>query len=51
MLVDEQYAYVLSIVCISIKGLFDCGSFGFGINNKEVLLGIGRLCYVLESEN
>ena len=50
MLVDEQYAYVLSITCISIEGLLDCGSLGFGINDKEVLLGIGRLGYVLKAK-
>lgn len=50
MLINEQYAYILSIVCISVERLLDCGSFGFGINDKEVLLGIGRLGYVLDSE-
>lgn len=51
MLIDEQYAYIVSIMCISIESLLDCGSFGFGINDKEILLRIGRLGHVLDSEH
>ena len=48
MLIDEQYAYVFPIMGVPIERLFDGGGFGFGIDDEKVLLGIGRLGYVLK---
>lgn len=49
MLVDEQYAYIFPIMCISVEGLFNGGCFGFGINDKKGLLSIRRLCHMLRA--
>ena len=47
MLIDEQYAYVFSIMGVSVESLFNSGGFRFGVNNEEVLLRVGRLGYML----
>jgi len=44
MLVDEDNADVLPLLCISVERLFYRSSLGFMVANKEVALGIGRIC-------
>ena len=40
MLVDEKDGNVLSVMCIIVKCVFDCGGFCLGVDNKEILLCI-----------
>lgn len=47
MLVDEQDSNVFPVVRIPVKGLLDGRSLGLGIDDQEVLLGVGRWCDVL----
>lgn len=47
MLIDEQNSNVFAIPCIPVKSLFDEGGLGFGIDDEEVLLGVGGLGHML----
>ena len=51
MLVDEQDGNVLSVMCIIVKCLFDCGGFCLGVDNKEILLRIWWLRDMLKKES
>lgn len=48
MLIDEQDSNVLSVMCIIVKCLFDCGGFCLRVDDKEVLLRIWWLRDMLE---
>ena len=43
MLVNQKYRDIRSFMCKSVKSLFDCCCFGFGINDEKVLLRVWRL--------
>lgn len=47
VLIDEQYAYVFPMLRELIECLFNGGCFGFGVDNEEILLSIGRLSDML----
>lgn len=48
MLVDKDDANVLALRGKGLKGGLDGRCLGLGVNNEEVLLRVGRVCYVLE---
>lgn len=47
MLVDEQNGNVLSLLCKVVEGLLDGRSLGLVVDNKVVLLRVGRVGNVL----
>lgn len=47
MLVDEQDSNIFPVMSIPVKGLLNGGGLGLGIDDEEVLLGVGGLCDVL----
>ena len=51
MLVDEKYAYILPIMGISNKSLFNGGSFGLGVDDEEVFLRVRGLGHMLRPES
>lgn len=48
MLIDEQDGYIFAVTSIAVESGFNGGCLGSGIDDEEVLLGVRRLCYVLD---
>lgn len=49
MLVDKQYSNVLSILREAVECALNCALLGFLVHDKEVLLRVRWVCYVLQS--
>jgi len=47
MLIDQHDPDILPLLRKVCKGVLDGGGFGFGVNDEEIALGVGRFCYVL----
>ena len=47
MLIDEQYGNILAVMCVAVESGLNGGCFGSGVDDKEILLCVWRLGYML----